>query len=389
MRMKERILIVHNAYKHRGGEDAVVESEVPLLRSYGHIVEVYSRTNDEIADIPSISLSRQVLWSTRTTRDLAELIVRFRPDVIHAHNTFPLISPSLYWAAARAKVPIVQTLHNFRLICLNAVFLRDGTACQDCLGRLPWRGVAHACFRGSRAASAMTTGMLALHRGLGTYRTKVTRYIVLNEFCRKKFIEGGLPEDRVMVKPNFVNFPPPPPMPRQGLLFVGRLSVEKGVKTLASAAVLLSEVDLRVAGEVPEASELRRIEGIRLLGHLSPSDVRHEMSCAAALVVPSISETFGLVILEAFATGTPVIASRIEPFAELVENGETGLLFEPGNPVDLADKIMWALAHPKQMIAMGRRARLCYEARYTASRNYERLVTIYRDAIDEVKKSRA
>ena len=387
--MKERILIVHNGYKHRGGEDSVVESEIPLLRSYGHIVEVYSRANNEIDDIPSISLARQTLWSSRTTHDLAELISSFRPDVIHAHNTFPLISPSLYWAAARARVPVVQTLHNFRLVCLNAVFLREGSVCQDCLGRLPWRGVARACFRGSRAASAVTTGMLALHRGLGTYRTKVTRYIVLNEFCRRKFIEGGLAEDRIIVKPNFVSFPLLPAIPRQGLLFAGRLAVEKGVKTLASAAALLPEADLRVAGEGPEASELQKVGRISLLGHLSPSDVHYEMSRAQALVVPSISETFGLVILEAFATGTPVIASRIEPFAELVEDGETGLLFAPGDPYDLADKMMWALTHPEQMIAMGQRARLCYEARYTALRNYEQLVTIYRDAIDEVKKGSA
>jgi len=152
--MSIRVLVVHNAYQHRGGEDAVVESEIALLRSHGHAVETWYRNNDDVVGMSSLSLARTTLWSTRTQHDLAAVVIRFQPDVIHVHNTFPLISPSLYWAAERAGVPVVQTLHNFRLMCLNALFLREGKVCEDCMGHLPWRGVARACYRESRPASA-------------------------------------------------------------------------------------------------------------------------------------------------------------------------------------------------------------------------------------------
>ena len=383
-----RILVVHNAYQHRGGEDSVVDAEIVLLRSRGHEVETYFRSNDDVGSMPSLALVCQTLWSSRTTRDLAEQINRFRPDIIHAHNTFPLISPSLYWAAERAGVPVVQTLHNFRLMCLNALFLRDGKVCEDCLG-LPWRGVVRACYRGSHAASAALAGMLTLHRGLGTYRNKVARYIALNEFCRGKFIEGGLPAERVVVKPNFVDFDMPEPVARAGLLFVGRLSVEKGVATLAQAMTLLPDAKLRVAGDGPEAGLLDGVAGVTRLGSQPGETVRQEMSRAAALVVPSIwYENFPRTIVEAFACGLPVIASRIGALADIVGDGETGLLFEPGNPRDLADKMTWALAHPERMAEMGRKARAQYEVEFSAEVNYRQLMEIYASVLAERGKVR-
>lgn len=381
-----RILVVHNAYQHRGGEDSVVEAEIALLRSRGHEVETYFRSNDDVGGMSSLALARHTLWSPRTPLDLSELIRRFQPDVIHVHNTFPLISPSLYWAAENAGVPVVQTLHNFRLMCLNALFLREGKVCEDCMGNLPWRGVARACYRGSHAASAALAGMLVLHRGLGTYRHKVVRYIALNEFCRGKFIEGGLSAERVVVKPNFVDFAATLPEPRTGLLFVGRLSVEKGVATLADAMRLSPDARLRVAGDGPEAGLLDGVAGVTKLGSLPGEAVRQEMSRAAALVVPSIwYENFPRTIVESFACGLPVIASRIGALADIVRDGETGLLFEPGNPCDLADKMAWALTHPEQMATMGRNAREQYEAEFSAEVNYRRLMEIYQEAIDEVR----
>jgi len=379
-----RVLVVHNAYQHRGGEDAVVESEIELLRSHGHAVETYFRSNDDVGGMSSLDMARHTLWSPRTQHDLAELIRRFKPDVIHAHNTFPLISPSLYWAAERAGVPVVQTLHNFRLMCLNALFLLEGKVCEDCMGHLPWRGVARACYRGSRAASAAMAGMLTLHHGLGTYRNKVARYIALNGFCRDKFIEGGLPAGRVVVKPNFVDFAAPEPVPRSSLLFVGRLSVEKGVVTLAAAMARLPDAQLRVAGDGPEAGLLGGVAGVSRLGSLPGEAVRQEMIRAVALVVPSICyENFPRTIAEAFACGLPVIASRIGALADIVRDGETGLLFEPGNPRDLADKMAWALAHPEQMAAMGRNARAQYEAEFSAEVNYRRLMEIYDGVLEQ------
>ncbi len=381
--MASRVLVVHNAYQHRGGEDTVVESEIALLRSHGHEVGTWFRSNDDVAGMSSLSMARTTLWSDRTQQELGERIRSFRPDVIHAHNTFPLISPSLYWAAERAGVPVVQTLHNFRLMCLNALFLREGNVCEDCMGQIPWRGVARACYRGSHAASAALAGMLALHRGLGTYRNKVARYIALNEFCRRKFVEGGLPAARVVVKPNFVDFAAPEPAERAGLLFVGRLSAEKGVATLAAAMTQAPGVTLRVAGDGPDAGALEGLANVVRLGSQPGDVVRAEMGRAMALVVPSIwYENFPRTIVEAFACGLPVIASRIGALADIVTDGETGLLFEPGNPRDLADKLAWAQAHPQQMAEMGRRARAQYEAEFSAEVNYRRLIEVYGEAME-------
>lgn len=377
-----RVLVAHNAYQHRGGEDSVVEAEVALLRSRGHDVATYFRHNDDIGGISRVAAVRQTLWSSRTTHDLAELVRSFRPDVIHSHNTFPLISPSLYWAAAQAGVPVVQTLHNFRLMCLNGLFLRDGRVCEDCLGHLPWRGVVRKCYRNSGAVSGVLAGTLALHRGLGTYRNKVARYIALNDFCRRKFIEGGLPAERIVVKPNFVDFPAPETLSRQGLLFVGRLSAEKGVATLAQAAGLLPDARLRMAGEGPQAALLDGVSGVVRLGSLSGAAVRQAMNTAVALMMPSIwYENFPRTIVEAFACGLPVIASRIGALTDLVSDGQTGLLFEPGNPHDLADKMAWALANPERMADMGRKARAQYEEQFSAGENYRVLMGIYNNVI--------
>jgi glycosyltransferase involved in cell wall biosynthesis len=385
--MTERVLVVHNFYKYRGGEDSVVESEINLLRSHGHPVEVYFRRNDDIDEMAPLLLARQTLWSSRTTHDLAQLIGNFRPDVIHSHNTFPLVSPSLYWTAERFGVPVVQTLHNFRLMCVNALFLREGNVCEKCMGRFPWPGIVHACYRGSRPASVAVAGMLALHRAIGTFRDRVTRYIALNEFSRKKFIEGGLPEDRIVVKPNFVDLPHPSDEDRSGILFVGRLSTEKGVAVLAHAAALQSAVQIRVAGVGPDAALLKGIRGVTQLGHVTSEIVREEMNKSVALTVPSICyENFPRTIVEAFACALPVIASRIGGLPDIVEEGKTGLLFEPGNSEDLANKMRWAVTHPQEMAAMGLEARLRYESRYTAERNYEQLLTVYRSAIDDIKK---
>jgi len=386
-----KILLAHNAYQQRGGEDAVVEAEAALLRSRGHEVLEYRRHNDELAAMGRAQAALGTLWSTRTRAELRALLRAERPDVLHVHNTFPLISPSLYWAAADCGVPVVQTLHNFRLLCPQAMLLREGRVCESCVGRLPLAGVVHGCYRGSRAQTGVLAGMLVLHRALGTWVQKVHRYIALNEFCRAKFIEGGLPAERIAVKANFVDMPPPPPAgARAGLLYVGRLAPEKGIDVLVRAAGGLPAGSLRVAGSGPEQALLAGPAAVHALGALAGAQVVSEMQRAVALVFPSIwFETFGLVVIEAFACGTPVIASRIGGVPDLVEDGVTGLLVTPGDAADLALKMQWALDHPERMAAMGRAARGVYEARYTADINHGQLLAIYRDAIAEQARGTA
>jgi glycosyltransferase involved in cell wall biosynthesis len=224
--------------------------------------------------------------------------------------------------------------------------------------------------------------VLALHRGLGTWKTKIARYIALNEFCRDKFVQGGLPPDRVVVKPNFVDFPAPLEQMRTDFLFVGRLSLEKGITTLAQCARRVPDCSFRVAGTGPEAHQLGALRNVELLGALPGEQVRLAMEQASALVLPSICyENFPRTLVEAFASGLPVIASRIGALAELVEDGKTGLLFAAGDAADLAEKVRWAAEHPSELLAMGRAARALYEERFTADSNYQALLAIYEDAI--------
>lgn len=385
-----RVLVVHNSYQQAGGEDSVVASEVELLRAHGHEVECYGRSNHEIGAMSHLELARDTLWSPRSTDELSQLIERFAPDIMHVHNTFPLISPAAYWSADAAGIPVVQTLHNFRLLCPQAMFLREGKVCEDCAGTLPWRGVVRGCYRDSIPQSLVLTAMLTLHRTLGTYRSKVARYIALSEFGRDKFIAGGLPAGRIVVKPNFVDFEPPVETHREGFLYVGRLSPEKGVTLLADAlsaqADTATAMQLRVAGTGPEAGCLDGIPGVAMLGGLDGGQVRVEMGRALALLMPSVwYEGFPRTLVEAYGCGLPVIASRLGSLPELVEEGVTGLLFESGNVADLATKMHWALAHPAEMAEMGRRARRRYEERYTAERNYGHLMQIYESVLAEAK----
>lgn len=385
-----RILVVHNRYQAAGGEDSVVDDEVALLRERGHAVETYLRDNRELEHLGALDAFGQALWARRSARELEALLAAFRPDVVHVHNTFARVSASVYWPAARASVPVVQTLHNFRLMCVQAMLLREGRVCEDCVGRVPWRGVLHACYRGSRAQSAGLAAVVGLHRALGTYRSRVTRYIALTEFCRRKFIEGGLPAHRIMVKPNFVPDPAPAGEPRRGGLFVGRLSPEKGVDVLLAALDEVPGAEIDVVGAGPEAAKVAAHPRARLLGWRAPHEVRARMARAAYLVMPSLwYENFPRTLVEAFASGLPVIASRLGALEELVEDRFTGLLFEPGSAQSLARRIAAAEREPAAMRRMGRHARLVYETAYTPRTNYEQLMAIYDSAIAAVRQREA
>lgn len=384
--LRPRVLIVHNAYQQRGGEDAVVEAERALLENAGHAVALYQRSNADVALGGRLKLAVDTVWSNRTTADIDQLVEKFAPDVIHVHNTLALISPSVYWAAARASVPVVQTLHNFRLMCPQGMLLRDGAVCEDCVGKLPWRAVVHRCYRGSMGASAVVATTLSVHRWMGTFRDKVTRFIALNEFCRDKFVESGLPAARIRIKPNFLDLPTAvayAAQARAGGLFVGRLTEEKGVRVLLEALRSCPSLTVNVVGTGDLEGEVSAAAGVSLLGFKPLDEILRLMHAASYLVLPSIwFENFPRTIVEAYACSLPVIASRLGALPEIIRDGETGLLFDPNSPDDLAAKLLWASEHPVEMLKMGQRAKACYERLYTPEANYNALSNIYAESIE-------
>ena len=383
-----RIMLCHNYYRVRGGEDQSFEEEAWLLESRGNDVVRFTMHNDVINGSNRWTVAWHTLWNGKTHAAVRRVIRRFRPDVMHCTNTFPLISPSVYYAARAEGVPVVQALRNFRLLCLSCQCVRDGSRCDQCANRwFPWPSVLHRCYRGDRAASAAAAGMLALHRFLRTWTRMVDRYFTPTGFARRKYVEGGFPAEAIAVKPNFVH---PDPGPGDGCgayaMFAGRLSSEKGLDTLLAAWTRLDGLlPLKIVGDGPMAGKVRRAAeqhgAIQWLGRRSRHDVLTLARPAACLVFPSIGqETFGRVIIEAFAAGTPVVASRMGAMAELIDEGRTGLLFEPGDPDDLALKIRELMDHPARLARMREAARQEYEQEYTAQDNYRMLMEVYEEA---------
>jgi glycosyltransferase involved in cell wall biosynthesis len=386
-----KIVVAHNFYQQPGGEDQVFAAEVALLESRGHEAVRFEMHNDRVEAMSRAKLIKATIWNRDAERELGELLERHRPEVVHFHNTFPLISPAGYAAARRAGAAVVQTLHNFRLLCPNGLFLREGQVCEACLGRtVPWPAVQHGCYRESRATTAVVATALTVHRARGTYRHAVDAYIVPTEMAREKFARAKVvPEDRLHVKPHFVH-PDPGVGPGDGgfAIFVGRLSREKGLGTLLAAWARLgeraAELPLKVIGDGPLAPLVRehRSPHVSWLGRLPLAEVYAQLGRAAVLVLPSeCYETFGRTAVEAFATGTPVIAADHGAMAEIVEPGETGLRFRPGDAEDLAARVTEFLAD--RAAWQGRRpdCRREFEAKYTAERNYQMLMEVYRSAL--------
>jgi glycosyltransferase involved in cell wall biosynthesis len=384
-----KILLVHNFYQQDGGEDEVFRREKELLSAAGHEVVEYTRHNDEISRygaLQKITLAGRTIWAGDTHKEFRDLLRKESPDVAHFHNTFPLVSPSAYYACASAGVPVVQTLHNSRLICPGGALYRDAKPCDDCVGKaLPFAGVRHACYQDSYARSAVTASMLVAHRALGTWETKVDQYVVFTEFYRQLFIRGGIAGDRITLKPHFVECDPGVrQQPGNYALFVGRLAPEKGIKTLLSAWQSLPDVPLKIRGEGPLADSVQEAaaaqgSSVTFVPRPSRKDLFKLMQGARFLVWPSegYNETFGLVAVEAFACGVPVIASNVGAMKEIVTDRVTGLHFRPADPADLEQKVRWAWTHPTEMEEMGRAARREFEVKYTKERNYTALMNIY------------
>ncbi|MEJ7810667.1 MAG: glycosyltransferase [Gemmatimonadaceae bacterium] len=389
-----KVAVVHAEYQQPGGEDVAAAAEAALLEAHGHPVVHYHAHNRDLARVGRVRAARTAIWNRAAYGELRALFRAERPHVAHFHNTWPLISPAAYYAARDENIPVVQTLHNYRLICPNALLFRDGHPCEDCVGRrVAWPGVLHACYRGSRPASAVAAGMLALHRARGTWRQRVHVYVALTEFARREFIAGGLPAERIAVKPNVLGSGPGTGAHGGGFaLFVGRLSPEKGLGTLLDAwrtlgATRSATLRLRIVGAGPlDTLRASSPPGVEWLGHLPHEQVLALMRDAALLVLPSeCYEGLPMTLLEAFATGLPVVASAHGAMAEAIDDGVTGLLFTPGDGNALAAMLDRALSSPALLADMGRAARREFEGHYSAEQNYPRLLAIYEAAAERMR----
>lgn len=392
-----RVVLAHNRYEQRGGEDVVFAAEAALLRRFGHEVIEFVKDNRDIDYKSRLALFKSTVWSSESYAEFAHLIQARRPDVVHFHNTLPLISPSAAHAAKAQGAATVQTLHNYRLVCPSALMFRNGRPCEDCVGkRFAWPGILHACYRDSRPATAAVATMIAVHRALATWSDKIDRHIALTEFSRKKLIAGGLPAERVIVKPNFLVSDPGPGEGEEGFAaYVGRLSAEKGVTTLLAAWRRIDDrLPLKIIGDGPlremVAAAAAEMSGVSWLGEREHEDVLDLIGRASVLVFPSEwYEPFGLGIIEAFAKGTPVIGADIGSISTLIDDGRTGFLFPPGNSAELAARIDSVLARPDVTVKMRRAARRTFEQLYTAERNYGRLMQIYEAAIESNRRRRS
>lgn len=378
------ILIVHNTYQLRGGEESVVAAEADLLQGAGHNVHTETVSN---AEISSTVEKAKVFFSTpydkRRKAWVRELVGRTKPDLVHIHNFFPLLTPAVHEAFAKLGLPVVQTLHNYRLLCAGAQFLRDGQVCEKCLhGSRAW-GVVHRCYKNSLPGSLALVMMQERAFRHQTWSRHVHRFIALTDFARQKLVEGGLPADRIKTKPNFAAATELKPGPREGVLYVGRLSREKGVSVVLEAWRKRPNELLTIVGDGPERERLERAapENVRFVGQLESEQVSQLMSRSKCLVMPSVwYETFGLTMIEAFSNGLPVVASRLGAMAEIVIPGKNGEHFRPGDPDDLFEKLSGLLADPGRLAALGEGARRDFDEKYSPAQNLDTLLAIYEEA---------
>lgn len=388
-----RVLLVHNRYKQAGGEDAVFAFESALLRRHGHEVIEYLEDNRRVDALSAPALALNAIWSRDAAHRLRAIIRRQKPDIVHFHNTFVMISPAAYRVCKEFSLPVVKTLHNYRLACPEAAFVRDGRRCEECVGRpLPWPGILHACYHSSQVQAAGVAAIVAVHRLLRTWRRCIDVYIALTNFARGMHIKGGLPAERIMVKPNSVVADDSGNGKRGDYaLYVGRLTPEKGIRYLLEAwRNTRAQVPLKIVGEGPLAPDVaqasRELPGVESLGYRDPASVRLLMRQARFLVMPSVApENFPITLAEAFSAGLPAVVSARGAMREIVEDGQTGLHFRPEDPRDLAAKVSWLALRPAEIARMSANARKTFQEKYSPEKNYELLMHIYRTAIKRAR----
>ncbi|MFF0340472.1 glycosyltransferase [Kribbella sp. NPDC004875] len=391
-----KILMVHNRYRSTApsGENRVVDQESAALAAAGHSVRHFERHSDDIEDWPALkkaTLPARVVWSRAARHDLARDLFRHRPDVVHIHNTFPLLSPSVLYACRLAGVPAVVTLHNYKLLCASGDFFRDGNVCHSCAGGNPASGVLHRCYRGSALATGTTVLNTRGHRG--SWRDLVSAYIFISDSQRRLMAGMDFDPERTFVKYNLVPYDGPVGGPRQRqVTYVGRLDAAKGAPLLMKgwdayrAAAGDDALRLVIAGGGPMLEQVKAWAAARpsveLRGLMSKPEVFQLIAGSRAVVLPSEwEETFGLVVVEAMAVGVPPLASGHGSFPELITDGVDGALFEPGDPDNMAKLLLDVDASPERYAELGRQARTTYENHHRTDQNVERLLDIYRFAI--------
>ena len=386
-----RILIAHNRYQQKGGEDIVVAAESGLLNSYGHEVTHLDIDNDHIqTTLTCITASIGSFYSPHSHRLMQQAIQQQQPDIVHVHNFFPTFTPSVFYACAQARVPVIHTLHNYRMICASAILFRDGHVCEECVSsRSPLPGIRHACYRSSHTGSAVVGLGVALHSHLRTWSDKVSAYIALNNFAAGKLGSYRLPPEKIFVKPNFTIDRGKGDGSGDYALFVGRLSPEKGLRTLIEAdAVGDLGIEVVILGDGPMRDELflaASRPGSRLIykGFVEQSGIFDYMRSARVLLWPSLSYEGGsMVLIEALSFGLPVIGADLGHGASLIHHQETGLLFPASDHHALSATLAAYLHDPAAEQRMRQRAREHYLTTYTPEINYQRLIEIYRKTID-------
>jgi glycosyltransferase involved in cell wall biosynthesis len=389
-----KVLLVHARYQQRGGEESVLESERNLLSAHGVDVQLFEASNDSIVGIRGkLEASKAVFYSSQEVQRLNACTAAFQPDIVHVHNWFPSLSPAIFRACHDRGFPVVHTLHNYRLLCIKGSLYRDGSPCEDCLGttfRLP--GVLHSCYRESRLGSAVATAGMLTHWRLGTWHHAVDRFIALSEFARAKFIEGGLPADKLAVKPNCLDRDPGA-QPGEGgyFAYVGRLTEEKGLLAVLRCWKAGPDLPpLRIAGSGPLEEQARiaasSLNNVEWLGMQTSSGVEEILAGARALICPSLYyEGMPRIVIEAMAAGTPVIASRLGTYLEMIEHGNSGMLFAPNDDQLLLACVREFLrdGNSSRMRAAARRQ---FEDRYSAESNVQRLLEIYQQAQDTARR---
>ena len=392
-----RIVVAHSRYRSAApsGENRVVDQEAAALAARGHEVELFERRSDDIAGWPAArkaALPAAVVWNGGVRRDLRAVLRSRRPDVVHVHNTFPLLSASVLYACRDARVPVVVTLHNYRLACASGDFFRDGAVCHDCAAGPPAGAMRHGCYRNSRAATAPVALAAVAHRR--AWRTMVAAYACISAAQRDLLRGAGLPAHRVFVRHNLIPARPVAALPkRPELIYAGRLDAAKGVPVLMAgwdrylAAVASPGVSLVIAGSGPLEDDVRAWAAsrpsVRFAGQLDPGACAAAMAAARAVVLPSAwEETFGLAAVEAMALGVAPVAAAHGSFPELITDRVDGLLFRPGDTADLAAAVELADTHSALFEEYGAQARKTYEQRFDPDDSLRRLLDIYQYAID-------